>query len=67
FTEKGREIIRKSKKNELNSLPFIVNINKCQVSSPLLTKDLHGVDVYNLLAGRSLRRDSDYCRQLIMK
>lgn len=67
FTEKGREIIRKSKKNELNSLPFIVNINKCQVSSPLLTTDLHGVDVYNLLAGRSLRRDSDYCRRLIMK
>lgn len=67
FTEKGREIIRKSKKNELNSLPFIDNINKRQVSSPLLNNDLHGVDVYNLMTNRLVKADSDYCRRVIVK
>lgn len=67
FTEKGREIIRNSKKNELNSLAFIDNINKRQVSSPLLDNDLHCVDVYNLMTGRPLKEDSDYCRRLIVK
>lgn len=67
FTEKGREIIRKSKKNELNSLPFIDNINKRQVSSSLLDNDLHSVDVYNLMTGRNLKEDSDFCRRLIVK
>lgn len=67
FTEKGREIIRKSKKNELNSLPFIDNINKRQVSSPLLDNDLHSVDVYNLMTDRLLKADSDYCRRVIVK
>ena len=67
FNEKGREIIRYSQKNSLNSFPFIVNINKQHIDSKQLAMDLHASDIYNLACGNSIRGNSDYCQQIIIK
>lgn len=67
FNDRGREMIRRSKKNSLNSIPFIDNINKQPLESAQLRLDLHGTDIYNLACGNSIRGQSDYCRQIIIK
>lgn len=67
FNDRGRELIRHSKKNSLNSISFIDNINKQPMESTQLELDLHGADIYNLACGNSIRRKSDYCRQIIIK
>ncbi len=65
FTEKGRELIRESKKLKCHTIPFVENINRWQGKSEQLDMDIHASDVYNLVCGNDIRLSSDYCRQLI--
>lgn len=60
FTDKGREVLREVKREELNTLPIIQNINKLNQIPSQLSLDIHASDVYNLCAGRDIVQDSDY-------
>lgn len=61
--EKGREIIRRIKKQESSDVPVITNINKetdvCNSVYDTLKYDLLASDVYNLINGRDLYDFSD--------
>ena len=66
FNDRGREILRTSKHEEKNSLPYIENVNRWQGFSKQLDMDIHASDVYNLVGGNDIRESSDYCRKLMI-
>ena len=67
FSERGREVLRNTKKNEWNRLPFVDNINKSGLDSRMLRMDVLASDVYNLMTGQSIWDDSDNCRRVVIK
>lgn len=67
FSERGREILRETKRNEWNRLPFVDNINKCGLDSRMLQMDVLASDVYNLMTGQSVWDGSDNCRRVVIK
>ena len=67
FSERGREVLRNTKKNEWNRLPFVDNINKSGLDSRMLRMDVLASDVYNLMTGQSIWDGSDNCRRVVIK
>ena len=67
FSEKGREILRNSKRNEWNRLPFVDNVNRTELDSRMLRMDMLASDVYNLMTNQSIWDDSDNCRRVVIK
>ena len=67
FSERGREILRETKRNEWNRMPFVDNINKCGLDSRMLQMDVLASDVYNLMTGQSVWDGSDNCRRVVIK
>lgn len=64
FNEKGASLLKKIKKEELNSIPVLTNINR-EISKEsrewkLLQYDITASDVYNLIAYGEIYTHSDY-------
>ena len=64
FNEKGASLLKKIKKEELNSIPVLTNINR-EISKEskewkLLQYDITAADVYNLIAYGEIYTHSDY-------
>ena len=62
--EVGRKLIRKAKKEELNSLPVLTNINREAQNLPIYAKkqlllDIRAADTYNILAMNDMYEESD--------
>lgn len=57
--KKGRELIKRAKKEELFSLPIITNINKNERGSEL-SRDVKASDIYNIIVNRNLYDYSDH-------
>ena len=65
LSSQGRDAIKNMKRNDLNSIPIVTNINKNIVdvsdeSKQFLNLDIHAMDVYNLVSGVNIRENSDY-------
>ena len=72
FNDKGRELMAFASKNELNSKPFITNVNKnanelSKEDRAVLELDLKASDVYNLILGRNIKDYSDNLRRPVIK
>lgn len=64
--ERGRELISIAKKKELNSVPILTNINKnanelSDYGRKLLDLDVKASNIYNMINGLDLYKESDYC------
>ena len=62
--ETGRKLIRKAKKEELNKLPILTNINREAHKLPIFAKkqlllDIKAADTYNILAMNDMYKESD--------
>lgn len=71
FTDRGRKLMGRVKRNKLNSLPLLTNINRGIPKDNiefkrLLDLDVKASDVYNLVAGNSLYRSSDHVKKPVM-
>lgn len=65
LSENGRKFISHVKKNELNTLPIVTNINKeMEVVGEEMNKlselDVHSADIYNLITGKDMLKNSDH-------
>jgi len=64
FNEKGASLLRKIKRDALNSIPVLTNINKELESGDdlwhLLELDVLASDLYNLLSNKNIHDNSDY-------
>lgn len=58
FNRRGRILLNYIKKYELNTLPIVTNINKTR-SQEYFELDIRATDVYNMIAGRDLRKFSE--------
>ena len=63
--EKGRNLLSYAEKNDFSKLPIIANISKNREKLSddgllLLELDAHASDVYNLVTGRDISKESDY-------
>ncbi len=71
-SERGRELLSIVKKKELNTAPLLTNINKnCNELSSygksVLDLDIKAVDIYNMICGVDLYKESDYCKRPYIK
>ena len=70
FNDRGAEILKKMKKEELNTIPVITNLNKelflYEDIKKTVEKDILATDLYNLISGKDLYRNSDYVRKPVI-
>ena len=76
MNSRGRKLLKDSVKNGRNTLPVIINVNKTlrgldesdendrKIRDQLVT-EVRGTDVYNLITGRELYKNSDRVRSLV--
>jgi len=67
FDRKGAELIKSVKKTECASIPVLTNISKEAEQPPgiqrTLARDVHAADMYNLIIGNDLYKDSDFVKR----
>lgn len=71
FSDKGRELLSYIKRNELNKLPIITNINKeikhfSESASEMIEKEVRYTDIYNIITGRDSTAFSDHIHMTVM-
>ena len=71
FSEKGRELLAGIKKSETNKIPVITNINKessklDEKALKMLGLDVRAADVYNLVLGLDVAKNSDHRKTPIL-
>lgn len=69
--ETGRQLIRRAKKEELNKLPLLTNINRESNILSLFAKkqlllDIKAADTYNILAINDMYKESDRVKRPTM-
>jgi len=70
FSEKGAKLIKYAKKEELNKIPIITNINKeannlSETARKILEYDIKATDIYNVAAKRELYQHSDFVSGIV--
>lgn len=65
FTENGREFLSKLKKEELNSLPFVTNLNKYYRKSEFRL-DIKATELFNMINGYDLEKFHELKRNPIL-
>lgn len=68
FNQKGAEIIKQIKKNELSTIPIITNINKeysklSESARKVIEYDILATDIYNIAQKNNLYDNSDYIKK----
>lgn len=70
FNRKGAELLKKMKKDELNTIPVLTNLNKelfvYKDIQKTVEKDILASDLYNLISDRDLYKNSDYVRKPVI-
>ncbi|MBQ6314307.1 MAG: nucleotidyltransferase family protein [Mogibacterium sp.] len=71
FNDTGRKLLSEIRKDESNDLPVITNISKSirklgDQERKLLELDIHAADIYNLMTGRDMKKESEYVRNPVI-
>ena len=69
--ETGRKLIKKAKKNSLNDIPIITNINReanelSDSANSQLLLDIRAADTYNILTMNDMYEESDHVKRPIL-
>lgn len=63
FSEQGRELLKMMKKKTVEECPLVTNVNKFQGDILL---DVKSTDVFNMIAGKDLYKNSDFVKSPII-